>query len=97
MPALTMTTFNLFLHCHLNVLHCHNLCHNNVLSSNISYEHGGKCKLNVLIYYELPIKSLLIPQSEVSMIQMFVLPPICVKILRPSVRVFKEVGPLGGD
>lgn len=64
------------LHCHLNVLHCHKIfCHNNVLSSNISYEHGGKCKLNVLIYYELPIKSLLIPQSEVSMIQMFVLPP----------------------
>lgn len=60
-------------HYHLNVLHCHKIFgHKNVLSINISYEHGGKCKLNILM---IEVRSLLIPQSEVSMIQMFVLHP----------------------
>ena len=38
------------LHYHLNVLNCHKIFgRKNVLSINISYEHGGKCKLNILI------------------------------------------------
>lgn len=41
----------LILHHYLNVFHCHRIfCHKNVFSINTSYEHGGQCQLNILIY-----------------------------------------------